>query len=59
MGAEAVYKASGLYTTKEISGTGESLKGFLISIEKRRKKCIKEKLISIKDRYVRIQYKIN
>lgn len=58
MGAETVYKASGLYTTKkEISGTGESLKGFLISIEKK-KKCIKEKLISIKDRYVKFNIKL-
>ena len=39
MGVETVYKASGLYTTKkEISGTEESLKAFLISIEKKTKK---------------------
>ena len=59
MGVETVYKASGLYTTKkEISGTEESLKAFLISIEKKRKKGIKGKLISIKDRYVKFNIKL-
>ena len=39
MGVETVYKASGLYTSKQdISGTGDSLKTFLISIEKKRKR---------------------